>query len=138
MPRIRKDTEDPDLQDKIVAVLEEGLTYEDAASLCGTTSVTIRAMRNRDPVFGMRCEAALALNKRSYVGVVRAKAMSADPDAYKAAQWMLERRFPKEYGASSKLEVTAKPPEEMSEGEIVAELKGALAALEGGDDAAEV
>ncbi|MFN7587337.1 MAG: hypothetical protein ACK5UQ_02310 [Planctomycetota bacterium] len=82
---------------KTVAAILEGvagcLPIDVAARAAGVAPSTVRSHRERHRDFATALDAAIATAKSSMVARVR----DAAPKDWKAAAWMLERRFPEEF-----------------------------------------
>lgn len=82
---------------KAVAAILEGvagcLPIDVAARAAGVAPSTVRSHRERHREFATALDAALATAKSSMLAHVR----KAAPKDWKAAAWLLERRFPEEF-----------------------------------------
>lgn len=80
----------------VAAILEGvagGLPIDVAARAAGVAPSTVRSHRDRHREFATALDAALATAKSSMLAHVR----NAAPKDWKAAAWLLERRFPEEF-----------------------------------------
>ena len=80
----------------VLNALSAGLNWASAASAAGITVQTLQDWRACDEEFAYQCEAAIVGFERRLVDIVdRAAAVEGD---WKAAAWILERRFRKNWG----------------------------------------
>lgn len=83
---------------RILATLAVGASIEDAADEVGIGRETIYRKRREDPVFGTRVLEAIARGKKKLI-----ERVTSSKD-WRAAAWMLERRFGKDFGRKLQLE----------------------------------
>lgn len=100
---------------KILDALRIGCTRDDAAASAGICARTLRNEIARNSVFAAAVGLAQAIGKQRLV----ARVNRSSRDDWKAAAWLLERRWPKEWGKRSPDAVT---PEQMASaiGRVVA------------------
>lgn len=102
----------------VLEALRLGLSYETAAKLAGVSKVTLYNWREEHEDFATECEQVIAQCEQRLVEVVD----RATLDDYKAAQWMLERRFPRTWGTlradvlAARAAATEAPEHDESEG----------------------
>lgn len=78
----------------VLDVLATGGSRNDAAKMAGTTRQTIGNEVRANPEFAAAIDAAEVHGKVSLIERV----FNASEDDWKAAAWMLERKYPKEFG----------------------------------------
>lgn len=102
----------PEVHAKIITAMKLGVGYPRACLLAGLTYQTARTWRDagmedpESPLGALVREAAAV--EADMIGKVERKVWDAAlKDDVKAAQWLLERRVPHEYGARSTVQVEA-------------------------------
>lgn len=86
---------------KIVAALACGNSRKDSYEYAGVSDTTFRDWLIRDESFAAECLQAEATSK---VAAVTRIAAAAAAGSWQAAAWFLERRYPREWGRSEKLD----------------------------------
>ena len=89
---------------KVVQAIELGATYELAAKYAGIAESTFYVWMKDHPEFS---EAVHAGEGKAAI-VWLAKIEQAGKDDWRALAWKAERRFPKSYGKSDRVELTGK------------------------------
>ena len=79
---------------RICDALELGATYERAAAAGGISYTSFARWRREQPAFAAAVEAAEWKATAGWLGSIR----DAAGGDWRAAAWMLERRYPREYG----------------------------------------
>jgi len=88
--------------------LQRGMTIRGAAAVCGIGRSTVYRTISEDPDFEEAMEIAQGNAQVMLLEKVFAAIENA-PDGWKAATWMLERRWPDEFGAKQHVEVSGNP-----------------------------
>ncbi len=83
----------------ILTALKVGATYKVACEFARVGYTTFHEWREKDAVFAENVEAATATCAVHYLTVIQAAANEGD---WKAASWLLERRWPEDYGRQIK------------------------------------
>lgn len=91
----------PENAGKVIAALKGGATYRMAAAAIGCDETTLIRWRHADADFASDCARAELAGSLELLKKIKAAA-SAD---WRAAAWILERRYPRDYGRHL-LEVT--------------------------------
>lgn len=84
------------------------MTIRAAAALCDVGRTTVYRTISEDPGFAEAVEVALGRAQGMLLERVLA-AIEDAPDGWKAATWMLERRWPDEFSTKQQLEVSGNP-----------------------------
>lgn len=100
-----------ELQTRICEYIYSGSSKQDAALLCGITRKTLENWLERGKTeelgmyvdFAEAVETALAAFKQTQIDLIA----TAAEKHWQAAAWLLERRFPREWGRREALEVEA-------------------------------
>lgn len=90
----------PSEKAKIIKKLERGCSIKDSAESVGVSRDTIGDERNRDPDFAARVIQAIAEGKSVLIERIHA----ASKEDWRAAAFMLERRFGREWGRRDRYE----------------------------------
>jgi hypothetical protein len=127
-----------EVEARIVEAVELGATWERAADAAGIGASTLREWRQRGEADEAPFAAFVAALKRAEGdGVARALRtirQAAESGTWQAAAWLLERRYPADYGrrVESRVDVSTSSPESG-----VASLLIALTKLTGSDEERE-
>jgi hypothetical protein len=100
----RKDTE-PRIE-AICEVLRRGVARRPAAEAAGVAYSTMRKWADDDPAIAARFEQAESEAQVRLLDMVRRTALTAGPNTWQAAAWILERRWPEHYGRKERLEIS--------------------------------
>lgn len=108
MARARRDKLTPEIQEKVVQAIALGATYEVAATYSGIRRETIwrwvkRGEGERNGRYKAFADAVKAADGKSAVQAL-ANIRAAAKGSWQANAWLLERRYPEQYGRG-KLEV---------------------------------
>lgn len=133
MPNRKLEELQPQVWERVIQVVGAGLSKSDAARLADMGLSTLTKRIKDDEGFRRRVERAQAEPKQKALSIVWeiAQGEGQPAERLRAAIWILERLFPNEFGQKSTLRLE-REPDQMTKAEIVAELKGHLAALEDG------
>ena len=105
----------PEVEARIVEAVELGATWEKAAEAAGVGASTLREWRQRGEADEAPFAAFLAALKRAEAeGVARALRtirQAAESGQWTAAAWLLERRYPADYGRRTEVAVEARLPD---------------------------
>lgn len=98
------------VQEKIVAALRVGATYEHAALVAGVSYDSFRRwmLQGERDSHGRFCEFCQAIKRAEAEAAVRWLArieQAANDGAWQAAAWKLERRYPEQWGRRDRMEV---------------------------------
>ena len=93
MPRRPKLT--PEVQERICQAIATGATYEHAAAYGGITFQTLNDWRKTKPLFS---EALKDAEGRGVLALLARIQKAAGEGTWQAAAWILERRYPRDYG----------------------------------------
>jgi hypothetical protein len=91
----------PNLMKAIIANVELGLPRGDAAQCAGVTRRSVNYWAEEDPAFADELDFAESRAKRGALAVVQIGELG-----WQAHAWMLERRWPNEFGQKSRLDVS--------------------------------
>ena len=91
----------PELFAAIFANLEIGMPRGDAAQCAGVTRRTVNRWAEADPAFADELDFAESRAKRSALAIVR-----RGGQGWQAHAWLLERRWPNEFGQKSRLDIS--------------------------------
>lgn len=135
MPNRKLEELQPQVWERAIATMGAGLSKADAARLADMGLSTLHKRMKDDEAFRKRVEKAQAEPKARALNIVWeiAQGDGQPADRLRAAIWILERLFPNEFGQKSTLRLE-REPDQMTRAEIVAELKGHLAAIESGEE----
>lgn len=98
----RKSKYSETLQQQICAYIASGATNEDACRLVGIAESSFYGWIKRYPEFSQSIKRATVQFKRTHLSKI------ASDESWQASAWLLERRFPDEYGRRAPVEVTGK------------------------------
>lgn len=87
----------PTVEDKIIEALGNSANMEQAAAFAGIGLSTLHRHRYADKTFEQRCIVARDLSKYRLVEQIADKGKAKD-GPWQALAWILERRYPNEYG----------------------------------------
>ena len=123
----------PETTQRIVEAVELGATWERAADAAGVGASTLGLWRRRGEAGDAPYSAFLAALKRAEgAGVERALMVirkAAAAGAWQASAWLLERRYPADYGRRSEVSVRASAASEVATATSDAAIVAALHAL---------
>lgn len=104
-----------EVEARIVEAVELGATWERAADAAGIGASTLREWRQRGEAGEAPFAAFVAALKRAEGdGVERALRtirMAAESGTWQAAAWLLERRYPADYGRRTEVAVDTRQPD---------------------------
>lgn len=86
---------------KIEQAISIGATYKLAAQYAGINEATLHEWRNKKPEFSERLSRAEGKAAIQSLATIRAAA----PQDWRAASWLLERRYPDEYGKRERIDI---------------------------------
>lgn len=89
----------------ILDAIGQGMTQKDAGILAGVSEDTISLWKKEKPDFSERMLQKEIEFKRLNVNVIQNASLSG---TWQASAWLLERKFPKEFGQRSELDDEAK------------------------------
>lgn len=95
--------------DKVVEMMNTGLSMQDAGYIAGVSHDSIQRWRETDPEFNEACFQAKAEFKRIHLERVA----EAGKKWWAASAWLLERNFPEEFGQRSTVALQGNVTEEM-------------------------
>ena len=85
----------PEVEAKILAgIRDAGMSLQTACAWAGISDDTLARQRKKDPELAARVERAREMFKAKMVTLISAAA----PKNWNAAAWLLERRWPEEFG----------------------------------------
>ena len=90
-------------RDEIVENLKTGMTIEAAVTLAGITSSTYYRWLDADEKWAEECKGAVRFAEA--ICLERIKQAAMDRMDWKAWAWILEKRFPEDYGKRQELQV---------------------------------
>jgi hypothetical protein len=96
----RSDTFNDVAERRILAALRKGATMEMAAKAAGISRATLHRWRDRHEGFDRKVQRARAEAGLDSLDVIES---AADEGDWRAAAWMLEKRYPDQYGESGDL-----------------------------------
>jgi transposase len=101
MPRPTK--LNPERQAQICGYVAEGHSREVAAQACGVAATTVyrwmkRGEANPDSSYGEFCTALKRADAEAEIACLRTIKAAANAGDWKAAAWMLKRRYPEKWG----------------------------------------
>lgn len=125
--------EDKEVIDKLVFALENASYIEDACAYAGITSATFRTWRNKaeagEEVFEnifKRIRDAEAICK---VEMLRTIKVAGEEGNIRALQWIMERKYPSQFGETSKLQINTEEVIELdmkwADGELYSDFQNA-------------
>jgi hypothetical protein len=97
---------DPERVQAILTGMELGLSRGDAAQAAGIARRTLYDWMAADPAFADAVDQAESRCKRSLLGLVVAAAAKRQANTWQAAAWILERRWPSDFGQKTRLDVS--------------------------------
>jgi transposase-like protein len=109
-------------QRAICQAIEQGATYEMAAASAGIHRDTLHAWRSRDPAFSDALKAAEA---RGVLACLSRIQQAANDGQWQAAAWILERRYPADYGRRDRVQMEHSGSVDVR---VLADLRGAILA----------
>lgn len=92
---------------RLLEALEAGATLRMAAAACGVSEDTLARWRERDAGLQAAIDEAEAAGAVAALETIKAAAKSG---TWQAAAWLLERRYPREYGRMARTEETPAKP----------------------------
>ena len=98
----RKSKKTPKVIEQILANLREGLTKDVACSQAGITRNTLHRWCNDDEQLAVEVQAAVDVSQAVLIKAVTGAAFTD----WRAAAWMLERRWPGDFAAKRDVEVS--------------------------------
>lgn len=96
----------PQNLDQCVAGIAAGLTIGDACALAGIDRRTFWVHRKNDPALDLKVQRAYISFKLKHIKNIQ----TASESNWTASAWLLERKFPEEFGAKQSIEVHQGPP----------------------------
>jgi DNA-binding XRE family transcriptional regulator len=102
----RAHTKSPELEAAVLAGIEAGLTQTDAAQAAGIHRITLYRWKTEDEDFADRLAMAESTAKQTLTAVIVAAAQARLPQSWNAAAWLLERRWPDQYGPKARMEIS--------------------------------
>jgi hypothetical protein len=114
--RGRKTLLNATLQKKICALLEKGVPIRTCCEATGIGERTYFDWREQHPHFSQACAHARAASQQRLIAIIERQA----PDDWKAASWLLEKLYPREYGrdASEPMPPQSREAAELAEKEF--------------------
>ncbi len=117
----------PELQDKIGRNIRLGMSLKNAALAAGISESTFydwlskgeQATRGRYAEFSEYIKESKAIAEQRHVGIIVKAAVKGD---WKAAQFILERRFPEDWGRIDRLDISGKMKTEEDHGPLTDEV----------------
>lgn len=118
---------------RIVERLQLGMDITNTCRKFGIDKKSFYDRMRRDEAFAAKVNAARADLEAVLVG--RVLGASEDPAHWKAAQWLLQKHFPKQWAEISKVELTGKNggPVQLAKAELVERVKLAVLASDSDD-----
>ena len=103
----RKIVLDETRKDRLLEALRLGATLRMAAAACGVSEDTLARWRQHHPELQAEIETAESIAALDALNTIR---LAAQGGTWQAAAWLLERRYPKEYGRLARTEeIPTKP-----------------------------
>ena len=114
--------EDKEVIDKLVFALENASYIEDACAYAGITSATFRTWRNK-------AEAGEDAEAICKVEMLRTIKVAGEEGNIRALQWIMERKYPSQFGETSKLQINTEEVIELdmkwADGELYSDFQNA-------------
>lgn len=88
---------------KVLAGIASGLTEQDACSVVGISRTTLWKKKKEDADFKEEVRKANVAFKLKHIQNISEHANKW----WQASSWLLERKFPEEFGAASKIDITS-------------------------------
>lgn len=95
----------PEIDAAILAKIADGSTQTDAAQAVGIHRTTLSRWKSADPELAEAMERAESEAKAKLLQLVLSSAGGEDPD-WRAAAWILERRWPDEFGPKARMQIS--------------------------------
>lgn len=96
------------VKEEILSNLKEGMTIEAAALLAGVTRGTYYNYREKDEEFAEAADQAARFAEAVFLQRIKQSAL--DRQDWRAWAWLLEKRFPQDYGKRQELQVNSTIP----------------------------
>ena len=117
----------PEVEAAVAEAVELGATWEKAADSAGIGGSTLREWKQRGEAGEAPFAAFLATLKRAEgAGIARSLRnirQAADSGSWQAAAWLLERRYPADYGRRSEIRVDSDAAADMGSANVAAALR---------------
>lgn len=92
-----------EIWEKLLSAIASGLTEKDACSIVGVGRSTLHTKKVNEPEFREKVRQANVAFKLKHLQNITEHANKW----WQASSWLLERKFPEEFGQASKLDITS-------------------------------